>query len=132
MSFQHLEPTGRSSLVMSCNRNAIKIGKEQNMLVGIFVILLILWILGVITGYTFGGLVHLLLVIGVIVLLLSLAEGRGRRGPFRFSTSPGLLLAGLWFILTGLLSLFGFRFQGEGTVMAILALIAGIVLVIGR
>ncbi len=102
------------------------------MLVAIFLILLILWILGVITGNLFGGLLHLLLVIAVIVLILSLAEGRGGRRAFRWNANMGMVLTGVWFLLTGLLALFSFRFQGEPTVMAILALIAGILLVIGR
>lgn len=48
------------------------------MLVAIFVILLILWLLGVVGNYTFGGLIHLLLVVGLVVLVLSLAERGGR------------------------------------------------------
>ncbi len=42
----------------------------------IFLILLILWLLGFIGGYTFGGLIHLLLVVAVIVLLIRLLSGR--------------------------------------------------------
>ncbi len=101
------------------------------MLIAIFLILLVLWILGVITANTFGGLINLLLVVAVVVLVLSLAEGRGRRA-FRFNANVGLVLAGVWFILTGLLALFGFHFTGEATVMAVLALIAGVLLLIGR
>ena len=46
------------------------------MLWTIFVILLVLWLLGLITGTTIGGFVHLLLVIAVIVLIFSLLSGR--------------------------------------------------------
>jgi hypothetical protein len=46
------------------------------MLWTIFVILLILWLLGFATGTTFGGLVHLLIVLAVIVLLYNLFTGR--------------------------------------------------------
>jgi hypothetical protein len=46
------------------------------MLWTIFVILLVLWLLGVVTGTTFGGLVHILIVIAVIVLVIQLLQGR--------------------------------------------------------
>lgn len=102
------------------------------MLVAIFVILLILWLLGVIGNYTFGGLIHLLLVVGLVVLVLSLAERGGRRSAIRLNQNLGLVLAGIWFILTGLLGLFSFSFQGQALVMALLALVAGILLLLGR
>ena len=46
------------------------------MLWTIFVILLILWLLGLVSGYVFGGFIHILLVIAVVVLLLRLISGR--------------------------------------------------------
>ena len=46
------------------------------MLWTIFVILLILWLLGFATGTTFGGLIHLLIVVAVIVLIYNLVSGR--------------------------------------------------------
>jgi len=46
------------------------------MLWTIFVILLVLWLLGLVTGTTFGGLIHILLVIAVIVLIVRLIQGR--------------------------------------------------------
>ena len=46
------------------------------MLWTIFVILLILWLLGLVSGYTLGGFVHLLLVVAVVVLLIRLIQGR--------------------------------------------------------
>ncbi len=46
------------------------------MLWTIFVILLVLWLLGLVTSYTFGGFVHILLVIAVIVLLFQMLGGR--------------------------------------------------------
>ena len=42
----------------------------------IFVILLVLWLLGVVSSYTLGGFIHLLLVVAVIVLILQLVTGR--------------------------------------------------------
>jgi hypothetical protein len=46
------------------------------MLWTIFIILLILWLLGLISGYTIGGFVHILLVIAVVVLIIRLIQGR--------------------------------------------------------
>jgi hypothetical protein len=46
------------------------------MLWTIFVILLILWLVGLVSGQTLGGFVHILLVIAVVVLLLRLISGR--------------------------------------------------------
>lgn len=48
------------------------------MLFLISVILIVLWILGLVTSYTLGGFIHILLVIAVVMVLLSLI--RGRRG----------------------------------------------------
>lgn len=48
------------------------------MLWTIFVILLVLWLLGVVTSYTLGGFIHLLLVIALAVLLIQLITGRRR------------------------------------------------------
>jgi Family of unknown function (DUF5670) len=46
------------------------------MLWTIFVILLVLWLLGLATSYTVGGFIHVLLVLAVIVLLIRLIHGR--------------------------------------------------------
>jgi len=46
------------------------------MLWTIFVILLILWLLGVVSSYTLGGFIHILLVIAFVVLLINLISGR--------------------------------------------------------
>jgi hypothetical protein len=46
------------------------------MLWTIFVILVVLWLLGMVSSYTMGGLIHLLLVVAVIVLLFRLLSGR--------------------------------------------------------
>ncbi|MBI4764852.1 MAG: lmo0937 family membrane protein [Deltaproteobacteria bacterium] len=48
------------------------------MLWTIFVILLILWLLGLISGYTMGGVVHILLVIAIVVILIQVFQGRKR------------------------------------------------------
>jgi len=46
------------------------------MLWTIFVILLVLWLVGLVSSYTLGGFIHLLLVAAVIVLILQLISGR--------------------------------------------------------
>ena len=46
------------------------------MLWTIAVILLVLWVLGLVTATTFGGLIHVLLVIAIIVVVLNLVRGR--------------------------------------------------------
>ena len=46
------------------------------MLWTLFVIFAVLWLLGMVSSYTMGGLVHILLVLAVIVLVLNLLSGR--------------------------------------------------------
>jgi hypothetical protein len=46
------------------------------MLWTIIVILIVLWLLGVVSNYTLGGFIHLLLVLAVIVLIIRLIQGR--------------------------------------------------------
>ena len=51
-------------------------GRDPAMLWTIFVILLILWLLGMISGYVIGGFIHILLVIAVVVVLIRIIQGR--------------------------------------------------------
>jgi hypothetical protein len=46
------------------------------MLWTIVAVLLVLWLLGLITSYTMGGLVHILLVVAVVILIIRLVSGR--------------------------------------------------------
>jgi hypothetical protein len=46
------------------------------MLYTIVIILLILWALGLVTSYTMGGLIHILLVVALIVLVVNFLSGR--------------------------------------------------------
>jgi hypothetical protein len=46
------------------------------MLMTIAVILLIMWLLGMVSSYTLGGFVHLLLVLAIIVILIRVIQGR--------------------------------------------------------
>jgi hypothetical protein len=51
--------------------------EEIIMLYTIAVVLLILWLLGLVTSYTIGGFIHILLVVAIIMVLLRLISGRG-------------------------------------------------------
>lgn len=51
-------------------------GKEESMLWTIAVVLLILWVLGLVSSYTMGGLIHILLVIALIVVVVNFLQGR--------------------------------------------------------
>jgi hypothetical protein len=42
----------------------------------IFVILVVLWMLGLVSGYTIGGYIHILLVIAIVVVLIRIIQGR--------------------------------------------------------
>ena len=46
------------------------------MLWTIFVILVVLWLLGLISGYTIGGYIHLLLILAIVVVLIRIIQGR--------------------------------------------------------
>jgi hypothetical protein len=47
------------------------------MLETIAVVLVILWILGLVTSYTMGGFIHILLVVAIVVILIRVIKGRG-------------------------------------------------------
>jgi len=73
----------RKSL-MVCDNSSINwvshIGKTLErdiyMLWSIFVVLLVLWLLGVVSSYTLGGFIHILLVLAIAVLLIRIIQGR--------------------------------------------------------
>ncbi len=46
------------------------------MLSTLVIVLLVLWLLGVVTSYTLGGLIHILLVVAIVVVLLRIIQGR--------------------------------------------------------
>ncbi len=46
------------------------------MLWTIFVVLVVLWLLGLVSGYTIGGFIHILLVLAVVVVLIRIIQGR--------------------------------------------------------
>jgi hypothetical protein len=51
-------------------------GRENHMLYTIAVVLIALWLLGLMTSYTMGGVIHVLLVIAVIMVLVNVIQGR--------------------------------------------------------
>jgi hypothetical protein len=52
---------------------------EAHMLWTIAVIMIILWALGLVSSYTMGGFIHVLLILAIIVVLLNLIQGRRGR-----------------------------------------------------
>jgi uncharacterized membrane protein YeaQ/YmgE (transglycosylase-associated protein family) len=72
---------------------------------------------------------------GAVILLfvVSLFRGGGRSGSrMRITQNLGMLLLAIWLILTGLSALLSFSFQGLSLIMGILALAAGILILLGR
>ncbi len=61
-------PRGAGSHANSEERN-------QAMLWTIFVILLVLWLLGMVTSYTLGGFIHILLVVAIVIVLIRVIRG---------------------------------------------------------
>jgi asparagine N-glycosylation enzyme membrane subunit Stt3 len=57
-------------------RKSEALREEYRMLWTIFVILLIMWLLGMVTSYTLGGFIHLLLIIAIAVILIQVIQGR--------------------------------------------------------
>ena len=60
----------------SVNRRQMELRKVYFMLYTIAVVLLILWALGLVTSYTVGGLIHILLVVAIVMILVNLISGR--------------------------------------------------------
>jgi hypothetical protein len=52
------------------------LNRRKVMLWTIFVILLVLWLLGLVSSYTLGGFIHILLVLAIVVLIINLVSGR--------------------------------------------------------
>ena len=79
-----------SSILLSCylgaeprglwlghiERGAHLLREKSNMLWTIFMVLVVLWLLGLATSYTLGAFIHLLLVVAVAILLIRLIQGR--------------------------------------------------------
>jgi hypothetical protein len=52
------------------------ITRRIDMLWTIFVILLVLWLLGIVSSYTLGGYIHILLLVAIVVVLIRVIQGR--------------------------------------------------------
>jgi hypothetical protein len=50
------------------------------MLSTLLIVLLVLWLLGIVTSYTMGGLIHILLVVAIVVVLIRVIQGRNPLG----------------------------------------------------
>jgi hypothetical protein len=57
-------------------RSANHRGKETDMLETIAIILIVLWLLGMVSGYTLGNFIYVLLVIAIVLFLVRLISGR--------------------------------------------------------
>jgi hypothetical protein len=80
-----VSPEGRRQLfdsrteseeVLSLGLSSAQLLLEVTMLWTIFVILLVLWLLGLVSSYTLGGFIHILLVLALVVLVINLLGGR--------------------------------------------------------
>ena len=60
----------------SCNASPDLARKETTMLETIAIILIVLWLLGMVSGYTLGNFIYVLLVIAIILFLVRLISGR--------------------------------------------------------
>jgi hypothetical protein len=65
-----------SALLLVSEVRGITSAGEKKMLWTIFVILLVMWLLGLVTGTVFGGFIHLLLILAVVVVVVQLVTGR--------------------------------------------------------
>ena len=73
-SFRVLDPDFFAERVCSGSRCSYR--REVYMLWTIFVMLLILWLLGMVSSYTLAGYIHILLLVALVVLVINLATGR--------------------------------------------------------
>ena len=72
----HSSIPSRPSVCCLCEAKSLLPQEVVRMLWTIFVILLVLWLVGLVSSYTLGGFIHLLLVAAVVVLILQLISGR--------------------------------------------------------
>jgi hypothetical protein len=72
----HTDAGRIASILKSVRRREAAAQGEVEMLETIAVVLVILWLLGVVTSYTLGGVIHILLVIAIVVILVRVIQGR--------------------------------------------------------
>ena len=66
----------RVETVMRARCHGEILDKECIMLMPLFVILLVMWLLGMVSSYTLGGFIHILLLVALVVVLIRIIEGR--------------------------------------------------------
>jgi Family of unknown function (DUF5670) len=71
-----LSGVGTQAALLFVVAGAVGRGGQDNMLETLIVVLVILWLLGMVSSYTLGGFIHILLVIAIVVLLLRVIQGR--------------------------------------------------------
>jgi hypothetical protein len=59
-----------------CVRGAVMARRGRAMLYTIAVVLLVMWLLGLVSGYTIGAFIHVLLVVAIVLFLVGLISGR--------------------------------------------------------
>jgi hypothetical protein len=76
---ERVPPSLASILFADINKSGGNSGygkRRRNMLETIIVVLVILWLLGLVTSHTMGGLLHVLLVLAIVVVLIRVIQGR--------------------------------------------------------
>jgi hypothetical protein len=74
--FYNPSAAGRTELCTRQPNQSPELARRDAMLWTLFIILLVLWLLGVVSSYTLGGFIHILLVLAVIALIFQLLSGR--------------------------------------------------------
>jgi uncharacterized membrane protein YjdF len=70
-------PVRGSPIVLSCGAKVRAAARKgEKMLETIAIVLLVLWLLGVVSGYTLGNFIYVLLVIAIVLFLVRLVSGR--------------------------------------------------------
>jgi len=73
-SYRYFESKAGGNAPASSDATADR--KEDHMMWTIAVVLIVLWVLGLVSNYTMGGFIHILIVIAIIVVLLRIIQGR--------------------------------------------------------
>jgi hypothetical protein len=70
------EPRTERLWVVTVYPGEIRTEEDKALLWTIFVILLVLWLLGMVSSYTMGGYIHILLILAIVVVLIRVIQGR--------------------------------------------------------
>jgi hypothetical protein len=69
----------KSAVHSACRTNRYRERRNGFMLMTLAIVLIVLWLLGMVTSYTMGGIIHVLLVIAIVVFLVQVIQGRRLR-----------------------------------------------------